>query len=215
MDRDETRQNFDPELSDEHKAAGQGSSGDNVGKTNELSGSGSNAADAESKALLNHASGNVGYQAQRPASEAGREGVDNPPLRLAGFWMRFWAYLLDLIVIGSLFRLLAKPIIRFFDIAPSGSIFSVETITSAAIFYLYFVLMTKYFRQTLGKMVFGLAVIGVKGGKLNWMDILFREWIGRFISSTIVILYLIPAFHPKKQALHDLFADTAVIHTRR
>ncbi|WP_409276319.1 RDD family protein [Neobacillus sp. SCS-31] len=147
-----------------------------------------------------------------------RENVvatNHPPLRFAGFWMRFWAYLLDLIVIGSLFRLLAKPVLRLLDIEVSGGLFSAGTIVSAAIFYLYFVLMTKYFRQTLGKMVFGLAVIGINGGRLTWMDILFREWIGRFISSTIIVLYLIPAFHPKKQALHDLFADTVVVHTRR
>nr|WP_181884567.1 RDD family protein [Neobacillus piezotolerans] len=141
--------------------------------------------------------------------------IKNPPLRFAGFWMRFWAYLLDLIVVGSLFRLLAKPIFRILDIEPSGGLFSAGTIVSAMIFYLYFVLMTKYFRQTLGKMVFGLAVIGINGGRLTWMDILFREWIGRFISSTIVVLYLIPAFHPRKQGLHDLFADTVVVHTRR
>lgn len=143
------------------------------------------------------------------------EPISRPPLRFAGFWMRFWAYLLDLIVVGSLFRLLAKPVFRALDIEMSGGIFSAATFVSAAIFYLYFVLMTKYFRQTLGKMVFGLAVIGMNGGRLTWADILFREWIGRFISSTIMVLYLVPAFHPKKQAIHDLFADTVVVHTRR
>ncbi len=35
------------------------------------------------------------------------------PVHYAGFWMRFWAYLLDLIVVGSLDRLLVKPIFRF------------------------------------------------------------------------------------------------------
>ncbi|RHW40753.1 RDD family protein [Neobacillus notoginsengisoli] len=143
------------------------------------------------------------------------DGEAGTPLRFAGFWMRFWAYLLDLIVAGSIFRLIAKPVFRFFEIESSGGLFSPDTIVSAVIFYLYFVLMTKFFHQTLGKMVFGLAVIDIKDGNLSWIDVLIREWIGRFISSWIIILYIIPAFHPKKQALHDIFADTAVIHTER
>nr|WP_048827976.1 RDD family protein [Bacillus sp. B-jedd] len=140
-------------------------------------------------------------------------GTPAANVRFAGFWMRFWAYLLDLIVVGSIFRLIAKPVFIFLDIQSSGGLFSPDAIVSAVIFYVYFVLMTKFFHQTLGKMVFGLSVIDMKDGSLSWMDVLIREWIGRFISSWLLILYLIPAFHPKKQALHDIFADTAVIHT--
>ena len=43
---------------------------------------------------------------------------------------------------------------------------------------------------------------------------MFREWIGRFISGTIIILYVVVGFLPKKQGIHDLFADTTVIHER-
>ncbi|OCA91573.1 hypothetical protein A8F94_05905 [Bacillus sp. FJAT-27225] len=137
------------------------------------------------------------------------------PVRRAGFWMRFWAYLLDLIVVGSIGRILLSPLFNLIGIPSSGGIFSAENIASAALFYLYFVLMTKYLGQTLGKMALGIAVIELKDGKLSWQDVLVREWIGRFISKTIFVLYLIPAFHPQKQALHDIFADTAVIHVER
>lgn len=34
------------------------------------------------------------------------------PVRYAGFWMRFWAYLLDLLVVGSINRLIIHPIFR-------------------------------------------------------------------------------------------------------
>ena len=36
--------------------------------------------------------------------------VETAPLQFAGFWMRFWAYLADLVVIGSLNRMLIHPI---------------------------------------------------------------------------------------------------------
>jgi uncharacterized RDD family membrane protein YckC len=75
--------------------------------------------------------------------------------------------------------------------------------------------MTKYFNQTIGKMVFGIKVIDLKNDKLTWGTILFREWIGRFISATVVIGYIIVAFLPKKQGLHDLFTETSVIHVER
>lgn len=135
------------------------------------------------------------------------------PLRFAGFWMRFWAYLLDLVVVGSVDRILINPIFRALDIPlHESSLFAPISIATAITFYAYFVLMTKFFGQTLGKMVFGLKVVDLKGEKLTWGTILFREWIGRFISVSIFIGYVIVAFLPKKQGLHDLFADTSVVH---
>ncbi|MFP5114533.1 RDD family protein [Bacillaceae bacterium C204] len=137
-------------------------------------------------------------------------------VRYAGFWMRFWAYLLDLVVVGSIVRILIKPVFRLLDIPLSEStIFAPLSIASAVIFYVYFVLMTKYLNQTLGKMVFGLKVVDLKSNQLSWGSILFREWIGRYISATVIVGYIIVAFLPKKQGLHDLFTDTTVIHIER
>lgn len=139
-----------------------------------------------------------------------------PNLRYAGFWMRFWAYLLDIIIIGSINRLLVEPIFMIFDWSLyETSMFAPIAIVNAVVFYVYFVLMTKLFGQTLGKMVLGLRVIDLKGKKLTWSTVLIREWVGRFISTTIWITYAIVSFTPKKQGLHDLFADTTVIHESR
>jgi uncharacterized RDD family membrane protein YckC len=142
------------------------------------------------------------------------EGISHQtPVRFAGFWMRFWAYLLDLIVIGSIDRLLINPIFRFLDIPLTEfNLLAPISIATAITFYAYFVLMTRFFSQTLGKMAFGLKVIDLNGQKLTWGTIIFREWIGRFISATIWVGYLVVAFLPKKQGLHDIFTDTTVIH---
>jgi len=134
----------------------------------------------------------------------------------AGFWMRFWAYLLDLIVIGSVNRMIINPVFRAMDVSLiEDGIISPIAIATAVVFYLYFVLMTKYYGQTLGKMVFGLKVVELSGNRLSWGTVIFREWIGRFISATLMILYLIVAFSKKKQGLHDMFADTTVIYEPR
>lgn len=136
-----------------------------------------------------------------------------PGVRYAGFWMRFWAYLADLIVIGSINRLLVKPVFLYFgwDLSESG-MFAPAAIAYAVVFYAYFVFMTKAFGQTLGKMIFGLRVISLEEKKLTWSTVLFREWIGRYISATIWILYAVVGFTEKKQGIHDMFADTTVIH---
>ncbi|CAH0346869.1 RDD family protein [Bacillus sp. CECT 9360] len=140
--------------------------------------------------------------------------VQEPELPYAGFWMRFWAYLADIVIIGSINRIVVHPIFKALDLSDSGW-FSPEAIFTAIVFYLYFTLMTKYFRQTLGKMIFGLKVVSLKEGKLSWGTILFREFIGRFISKTTFVGYIIVGFLPKKQGLHDIFADTTVILDRR
>ncbi|MCT2343008.1 RDD family protein [Niallia taxi] len=130
--------------------------------------------------------------------------------------MRFWAYLVDIIIITSINRIIIYPVFRLFDLPTENTgLFSMINILTALVFYLYFVLMTKYFKQTLGKMIFGLKVIPLKNEVLTWDTVIFREWIGRFISASIWILYAVVAFQPKKQGLHDLFADTAVVHEKR
>ena len=134
----------------------------------------------------------------------------------AGFWTRFWAYLLDLVVIGSINRMIINPVFRALDVSLiEDGIFSPVAIATAVVFYLYFVLMTKFLGQTLGKMVFGLRVVELDGKGLSWGTVIFREWIGRFISATIMVLYVVVAFTKKKQGLHDLFADTTVIYEPR
>lgn len=137
------------------------------------------------------------------------------PPHYAGFWMRFWAYLLDCIVIFSINGMLVKPVFRGFGISLSEQgIITPYGIAAGITFYLYFIVMTRFYGQTLGKMVFGLKVIPLKAESLTWGTIVFREGVGRYISATFIILYAIVAFTPKKQGLHDLFAETSVVHER-
>lgn len=167
------------------------------------------------KEEIEHCEGEIVKEQKEFHEDVPSQVFENPTYQFAGFWMRFWAYLVDLIIIGSLNRIIIYPIFRATDMPLHESgIFTPINITTAIVFYLYFVLMTKLLKQTLGKMIFGLKVVPLKKTSLSWDTILFREWIGRFISSSIIILYALVAFLPKKQGLHDLFADTAVVHVR-
>ncbi|GGJ72720.1 putative RDD family membrane protein YckC [Anoxybacillus voinovskiensis] len=136
------------------------------------------------------------------------------PPRYAGFWMRFWAYLLDLFVVGSIDRLVVYPVFRLLDLSvDKATMFSPIAIATAVVFYGYFVCMTKFFQQTVGKMVFGLKVVTMNDEPFTWFTVLFREVIGKFIAKFILFIgFLFVAFSEKKQGLHDQIADTTVIH---
>lgn len=135
----------------------------------------------------------------------------------AGFWMRFWAYLTDVFVIFSINGLLLSPLKFVNNGVIDVGFWTLTGILSVVVFYIYFLLMTKYLGQTLGKMLFGLRVIRSDDGVLKWSDLLFREVIGRFIYKAfffLVFLYGVVAFTPEKQGIHDMIGNTRVIHVK-
>ncbi|HHY72718.1 MAG TPA: RDD family protein [Bacillus bacterium] len=135
----------------------------------------------------------------------------------AGFWIRFYAYLIDLVVVGSLNRIIIYPILRWLDVSISEtSMLSTVAISTALVMFVYFVVMTKIWGQTLGKMILGLKVISEKDAELSWGTVLFRELIGKFISKTVLFLgFITISFTSKKKGWHDFFADTIVIQERK
>ncbi|MDM5249757.1 RDD family protein [Lysinibacillus sp. G4S2] len=139
----------------------------------------------------------------------------NYALKTAGFWVRFWAFLLDGLMITAVIGILVNPIFYLMDWSLSETVwYAPISIISAIVYYSYFVLMTKFFGQTLGKMIFGLRVISLKHDKLTWSDVLFRDWIGRIINNVFMPLYILVVILPNNQGLHDFFADTAVVHEK-
>ncbi|SDK05036.1 RDD family protein [Sediminibacillus albus] len=163
------------------------------------------------------------YQDQQTHNQEDSSIQQHPPAppvldsnRYAGFWMRFWAYITDLIVVFSLNGILLSPL-KFMSDGDTIDIgfWTLAGVLGSIIFYLYFLLMTKYFGQTLGKMLFGLRVVRYDEQSLRWSDLIFREVVGRFIHRVLFLtplLYLIVAFTNQKQGLHDIFAGTRVVH---
>ncbi|HLQ73554.1 MAG TPA: RDD family protein [Bacillota bacterium] len=137
----------------------------------------------------------------------------------AGFWMRFWAYLTDVLIVISVNGVILSPVTIFNDGLPlTVSYWTVSGILGAIVFYIYFALMTKYFQQTIGKILFHIEVVRLDGKSLQWTDVLFREVIGRFIHRAFFfcfIFYAVVGFTKRKQGIHDLFAETSVIHKDR
>jgi uncharacterized RDD family membrane protein YckC len=132
----------------------------------------------------------------------------------AGFWMRFWALLIDTMLVSAVIGICINPLFYLFDWdLGATNWYAPIVVISGVIYYAYFILMTKFFAQTVGKMIFGLKVRTDSGAPLDWSTVVFREGVGRFISNTFMKLpYLIVVFTPQHKALHDYAADTIVVH---
>lgn len=143
--------------------------------------------------------------------------LENDILELthAGFGVRFIAYIIDLILIGCIKGIIVNPLVRFGgleDVYLGIPLFSVENILSTLIFFGYFILMTYYFRATLGKMIMGLKVMSTLEDKLSIQTVVTRELFGRYISKAFLgLLYLVVLFNPKKRGIHDMLSDTYVV----
>ena len=116
------------------------------------------------------------------------------PVKFAGFWVRSVAFLVDVICLCFLVPV-AGPL-------------------SPLPLLVYGVLMHGVWGKTIGKALLGIKVVPAAGGPMN-PGIAFVRALGKlFCLATLAIGFLVAAFHPQKRALHDLIADTWVIHDR-
>ena len=81
----------------------------------------------------------------------------------------------------------------------------------------YFVLFTYYTGTTLGKKAMNLRVVNEDGSqKLNLIDVIYRETVGRFLCGLSVgIGYIMAGVDREKRGLHDMLCDTRVIYAKK
>jgi uncharacterized RDD family membrane protein YckC len=155
------------------------------------------------------------------------------PWRLAGWWSRVGAQLLDVLIVGvPAGALLLAPIIAA-DSARNGS--SAETVwlivaivmtflaIGAHLFYAPLLMKRKGKRngQSLGKQICGIRVIRADGEPMSFADAAMRQIVyksfGLIVASTFVPLfpwilnYLWPTWDDQHRTLYDMAADTRVV----
>ena len=130
----------------------------------------------------------------------------------AGFWTRFVAYIIDMIVIYAISSLLNTFSFGLLNKQLDFPILGEESLSYVIVMFTYFIAMTYFFSQTLGKMIMKIKVETNKGEKLSFADVVYRELVGRLLTIFLVYLpYLAVAFTNKKKGLHDFIADTVVV----
>lgn len=141
----------------------------------------------------------------------------------AGFWVRFFAYMVDSIIV--FFALLA---VRLFLLGASGLIegtvfegnilfqYTLKDIILYVAQTVYFVLFTYCTGTTPGKRLLSLRVCSADGGKLGFLDVLYREIIGRFLCGLFLgIGYIVAGIDKQKRGIHDMLSDTRVVYGKR
>ena len=143
----------------------------------------------------------------------------------AGFFRRLGAFLIDsvvlVIIIFPIVFIISvigaeMMLIGFYEDEIYDFIDMLVYIISAPIFWLYYAWMESSSKQgTLGKMALGIIVIDFDGKPISFARASGKHF-GRYISASIFLLgYIIAAFTKRKQALHDIMAETYVIKKRK
>lgn len=132
----------------------------------------------------------------------------------AGFWKRFAAFFIDLLVVVVI-SAVAGGILGFVYGVSTGFVEGAEYvgqiggILSGWIYYASFESSAK--QATLGKMALNIKVTDMAGCRIGFGRATGRHF-AKFISGIILLIgYLMVAFTPKKQGLHDLITGCVVI----
>lgn len=136
----------------------------------------------------------------------------------AGFLPRLVAFFIDWVIV-SLGVSLVKGI--FLSGLEEWSVMTMDILFSYSIIDIltwllkisYFVISLYCTQTTIGKYLMKLKVVGAETDEISLFQILYREVVGRFLSSFIFIGYLIIIGDKEKAALHDKLADTRVVYS--
>lgn len=135
----------------------------------------------------------------------------------AGFFVRLVAFAVDSLLAAVIVGIAKLP---FSIAAANGAGFLKENfifnhtcldVLSYIGIAAYFVLLTYFTHSTPGKLLFRLEVV-TQSSNWNFLNILYRETIGRFLSSLLCIGYLVILVQQEKQGFHDMLCDTYVVY---
>lgn len=156
-----------------------------------------------------------------------KEATEPIALEFAGFWRRFGALIIDLIII-SIPSWIMKPIwgSGFYDFGNGNGFPWEPSFTSLPPFVFadfvptiigiaYFIVLWSWRGQTVGKMVAQIKVIRTDGTKVGVGTAIIR-YLGYIVCIlTLFIGFLWIAVDRRKQGFHDMMADTCVVKVPR
>jgi uncharacterized RDD family membrane protein YckC/Tfp pilus assembly major pilin PilA len=160
-----------------------------------------------------------------PTSAALPPSPPAPPARApaatviyAGFWRRYLALVLDQIIISVPVLLVVVVIAVVLSVGADADGKAAAAV--APLFYLlmwtasalYYALQESSVHQaTLGKRALGIKVTDLRGGRISFGNALGRWFATALSYLTCYIGFFMAGFTERKQALHDMVADTLVV----
>lgn len=136
------------------------------------------------------------------------------PVRYAGFWLRFAALVIDILVfvMGTFVVGFAIGLILALASTNTDGLDDFFELVGITVGWLYFALMeSSPLQATLGKLACGIKVTDLQGRRIS-----FGRATGRHFSKIISYIllgvgYFMAGWTAKKQALHDMIASCLVI----
>lgn len=142
----------------------------------------------------------------------------------AGFWVRFAAYVIDSVIVATGLLVVRLAWIGIGALI-SGTIldgnvlfhYSLKDIVLYIFKAMYFILLTWCTGTTIGKRLMNLRVVPAeRSEKLSFVNVLYRETIGRFLCGiSIWIGYIIIGIDKEKRGFHDMLCDTRVVYEKK
>jgi uncharacterized RDD family membrane protein YckC len=126
---------------------------------------------------------------------------ESGPASYAGFWKRFAALLIDSVVVSAGSGIL------------TAASFGVAWFAIFLLPWVYEAIMLSSEKQaTVGKMLLGIIITDLDGRRISFGRATGRHF-AKWLSALILgVGFLMAAFTEKKQALHDMMADTLVVN---
>ncbi len=135
----------------------------------------------------------------------------------AGFWKRAVAIFIDSILL-TIIMFIVMFILGLFvgstvsDPENITKISNFGMLLNVVVVWLYFAIQESSEEQaTVGKRVMGIYVTNKEGERLSFPQATIR-YFSKYLSSILMIGFIMAAFTKNKQGLHDLIADTLVVN---
>ncbi len=118
----------------------------------------------------------------------------------AGFWLRFTAWMIDMVVLAVAILVLGSPLLAVSDLA---------VIIWWATPFTYFTVCNKL-GVSVGKAAFGLRIVSTRGRTMSWLRAVLRSffWLLGFASMGLGLAFI--GWGKRKQGWHDMIAETEV-----
>jgi uncharacterized RDD family membrane protein YckC len=127
----------------------------------------------------------------------------------AGFWIRFLAYILDVIIMQVFLYLFGM--VLGLTMGDSSAVQIIATVFSFVAMLTYEVVFLGKYGATPGKMALKLKVIRADGLPMSY-GLAAGRYLGKILSGMLLLIgFIIAAFDEQKRALHDRICDTRVV----
>lgn len=136
-------------------------------------------------------------------------------LAYAGFWIRLLALVIDGILLGIIFFIGSRLFVKGIDYG-NGNIVITEGQWWWAVWgivsFLYYPVTWAWLGETIGHRVLGMEIRRVEDGRRPNAGQVVVRFLGFILSEIIIFIgFIIAAFDPRKQGLHDKLANTVVV----